>query len=83
MLANDVRFVELMLRNAEVRCPRCGRLMPATLALCIDCMWDECIAADHQEALDEYMKFAELEARKADRIAWVNEAYEMRMCGGF
>lgn len=83
MLANDVRFVELMLRNAEVRCPRCGRLMPATLALCIDCMWDECIAADHQEAIDEAQWMAEMEARETDWREWQQERWEMSQCGGF
>lgn len=79
----DAEFTKTLINVGRRPCPRCGRLMPATLALCIDCMWDEALTAAHQEAIDEAQWMAEMEARETDWREWQQERWEMSQCGGF
>jgi len=82
-MITDTEFAEKLLALGRRPCPRCGRMMPATLEICVDCQWDEALTAAHQEAIDEAQWMAEMEAREADWREWQQERGEMAQCGGF
>jgi len=40
-MITDTEFAEKLLALGRRPCPRCGRMMPATLEICVDCQWNE------------------------------------------
>lgn len=79
----DAEFTKTLINVGRRPCPRCGRMMGATLEICVDCQWDEALTAAHQEAKAEDEWREKVNAQHADWLEWQQERAEMAQCGGF